>query len=71
MKVLFVNLKSELTTCKDLLAGLGNKTIRTRTECNCPHTQNRRDAIVAYKADTILCFVIRCKACKKFWEELK
>lgn len=61
----FVNHKSELTICKEVLEAGGFDVYRTRTECNCGSGQNRRDALIAIHVDnnSRQVKVIRCRGC--------
>jgi hypothetical protein len=63
----FVNMRRELTLCKEVLEAGGFNVFRTRTACNCTTAQNQRDAIIAIHEDnnSYQVKVIRCKGCRK------
>lgn len=69
MRTQFVNLSSELTALKDLLASVGNTTYRTRLHCHCKPEFNRRDGVLVTSIqgnqEVVLAKLIRCKACAK------
>lgn len=63
MKVIFVSMKSQLTSWKEQLEQYSYDVYRVRTTCNCPTPSNRRDGILVILNNEVRYKVIRCKAC--------
>ena len=65
MKSLFVEKRSDLTLCKELLEKINFSVYRIRTECNC--NTGTRDAVIGIDKsnESNHCMDLRCKTCKK------
>lgn len=67
----YVNRKSELSVIKQRMELKGYQVYRTRLYCGCKNVGNRRDGIIIVKNETIMYYVMRCKACVRSAPTLK
>ncbi len=70
-KRIYVNKKCELTMIGDAFQELGYRCWRVRTQCDCDKINqgNRRDGILVTSGDALLAEIVRCKGCKRLYDD--
>lgn len=65
VKVVFMDKRSELTSCHNAALKNECESYRIRISCNCPAPFNQRTGIIIIRGDSVIFKYIRCSRCRK------
>lgn len=65
VRSIFMDTRSELTSCKNAAEQNGCEVYRIRINCNCRAPFNNRSGIITIRGDKVISKHVRCRQCRK------